>query len=323
MTPSDNTPMDAIAKLRARLAAFPENEGEVPCEGENGAKYGQNARVEIRNGREHVTFDDGSGSPPYPIEEAKARARRMVESGDVNYTIKVLCETEECGGVAYESVIPLTWLKPGQGLKCPRCMRGLPPRFLEKWRNTCPREFREGEGKTTRNHPNWPAAIWDEIKDWQPGVRTDGKLGLFLYGDTGVCKSRMLHFLAYKLIVQEHRDCEVLRGVDFRQKMTNAYNLKKSDEVLDRLKTVPVLLWDDFGQDSLSQGTISDLWSVVDHRYSEGMPTVISSNFPVGSLPDRLASFNENSRPQAVTISSRIDQMCKTVLVPKNLPKNN
>lgn len=78
---------------------------------------------------------------------------------------------------------------------------------------------------------------------------------------------------------------------------------------LARLERVPVLALDDLGAETVTPFSVETLTSLLDARYAEGLPTVVTSNLSLGEL-HRLWGGNSGAR-----VASRIAGMCERIEV--------
>lgn len=70
----------------------------------------------------------------------------------------------------------------------------------------------------------------------------------------------------------------------------------------------PYLVIDDLGQESPTTWAVAELFELLNHRYSEELPTIITSQFPIGSIARRLSQ--NGGIEQAQAIASRLAQLC-------------
>lgn len=72
-----------------------------------------------------------------------------------------------------------------------------------------------------------------------------------------------------------------------------------------------VLVLDDLGKEDATEWSVGTVFSVLDARYEDMRPTIVTSNYAPGALADRLARRGE--RVTAEAIASRISQTCRPV----------
>lgn len=171
----------------------------------------------------------------------------------------------------------------------------------KRFRRLAPRSFVEGPSKTDPGRLGFPREALKKALDWDPKG-----LGLFINGPTGSCKSRILFELIRRLIVQDRLDVEVLHGGDFRQRLIDAYRAEQSKILMDRWCKVAILAWDDFGQDALKPGMETDLRYIIDYRYREGLPLLVTTQFTPELLTQRLSGGDAAREQVCASIIRRI-----------------
>lgn len=83
-------------------------------------------------------------------------------------------------------------------------------------------------------------------------------------------------------------------------------------DVLERCSACRVLVLDDLGKEQPTAFALSMLYQIVDSRYSNGKPTVVTSNFSRGALVNRWEGADLET---AEAIVSRLCENCETVLL--------
>jgi len=178
----------------------------------------------------------------------------------------------------------------------------------DRFNAIAPSAFFSGRTKTNPERRGFPKAALERALRWNPTG-----LSLLICGPSGAGKSRIIWELLRVLIVDDKLDVDVLNGGDFRRRMMEAYRAERSEIVVDRLSRVPVLAWDDFGQDALKEGMETDLRAVIDYRYREGLPTLITTQFSPGSLAQRLAGGNSSREEVCASIVRRIIERSEVI----------
>lgn len=180
----------------------------------------------------------------------------------------------------------------------------------ERFKALAPKRFFEGPTATNINRKGFPREAYEAVLAWKPGYE-----GLLIFGETGACKSRILFALLRRLIIQDRADVEVLQGGDFRQRLIEAYRAERTEYVLDRLKKSAILAWDDFGQDALGTGMETDLRSVIDYRYREVLPIIITTQFTTAALTQRLSGGDFAREQVCKAIIRRIVESSRTIRI--------
>ncbi len=130
--------------------------------------------------------------------------------------------------------------------------------------------------------------------------------GLLIEGHVGSGKSYLLGCIANYLI---DRDIEVRYIVygDLIQTIKSSFNSDSKttiEEILKELQDVPVLLIDDLGTEHITEFTSSTLYQIIDKRYREERPFIITSNFSPNELSLRMGLMGER-------IFHRIVETCR------------
>jgi DNA replication protein DnaC len=63
-----------------------------------------------------------------------------------------------------------------------------------------------------------------------------------------------------------------------------------SDELFERIKTVPLLILDDFGEQASTDWAQEKLYQLINHRYNDRLPMVITTCFPLEEMELRVIS---------------------------------
>jgi DNA replication protein DnaC len=120
--------------------------------------------------------------------------------------------------------------------------------------------------------------------------------GLIIEGPIGSGKSYLLGSIANALID---------RGIHFRyivysdllQKIRSSYNQDSPEadekQILSTVQQIPVLLIDDLGTEKATEFASSTLYQIIDHRYREEKPIILSTNYSVKNLKNRFPVMGE------------------------------
>lgn len=135
-----------------------------------------------------------------------------------------------------------------------------------------------------------------------------GHGGLFLTGPVGTGKTHLAACLVNSLISREIR---VLFGnvLDLLGRLRRSYDDDAQEEewrILDELATVPLLVIDDVGKEKVSEWVEQTLYRVVDLRYRDNRPLVVTSNFTLSELERRYPEVGP-------ALVSRLAEMCEGV----------
>ena len=87
--------------------------------------------------------------------------------------------------------------------------------------------------------------------------------------------------------------------------------MPSTEAAVARYAKCDVLVLDDLGKEDATEWSVGTVFSVLDARYEDMRPTIVTSNYAPGALADRLARRGE--RVTAEAIASRISQTCRPV----------
>ena len=203
------------------------------------------------------------------------------------------------------------------------------------------------EGATTESYqcpPGDPKAR-DVFATWKPHAPK----GIYLWGGKGQGKSHLAYALANRLLHVSARsedpsswgvrvDADIQPAVAARLKrlypdgmpghgwrveaasvsailahMKRQYSEGRSaDLILDRLITADVLVLDDLGTEKPTDWVREQLFLVINSRYEECRPMIITSNYAPGSVGHRLAG-REDDGIGGGRIASRLVDACEVV----------
>ena len=102
---------------------------------------------------------------------------------------------------------------------------------------------------------------------------------------------------------------EIERDEWHKQMSTNRGTV--TEAAVARSAKCDVLVLDDLGKEDATEWSVGAVFSVLDARYEDMRPTIVTSNYAPGALADRLARRGE--RVTAEAIASRISQTCRPV----------
>lgn len=149
--------------------------------------------------------------------------------------------------------------------------------------------------KFTDYHPEYPQAFLNtditfspmisKALDWKP---SENKCGLILHGETGTCKSRTAWLLFNKMWLGNYpKPAMFLQMRKFERIIENSFENREHGNSIDSLIKLPLLVLDDLGKERLTARMETDLFSIIDERTSNLMPTIITTNYTGNTLYDR------------------------------------
>ena len=134
--------------------------------------------------------------------------------------------------------------------------------------------------------------------------------GIFFYGNYCVGKTHLACSIANVLI---HNNISVIFGsfIKLMSNIKDTYNTVTTDNekhIIDSYTNCDLLIIDDLGKERLSEWNLEKLYYIINERYENNKPIVITSNFSYKELTSRL-SLNKNIST-AESLISRINEMC-------------
>lgn len=179
-----------------------------------------------------------------------------------------------------------------------------PPKSEEPIRNDPePVVFaRLGVPKRYREAPLMPDYVEDLLK---------GR-NLYIYGKVGTGKTQMACGIIRAYLQAKGSGALYVSSVRLLSELRAAYDSTISElEVLDRYQHVRLLVLDDLGKESPTEWAVERLFQIIDSRYNEELPTIVTTNYSPGELIERLG--NRGDYETAAAIVSRLVQGSKKV----------
>lgn len=158
--------------------------------------------------------------------------------------------------------------------------RQLQQRRFERFKDRCPK------GMFYFDRDRFPS----ELARHDRVINADvAKSGVLIHGRTGVGKSRSIWQLAQRLVVKDGLKVEILEDRAFGRLIERSFNESGSghDQLIRRFQYCDVLIIDDIGKARLTDRVESDLFDIVDHRYSEEKPMCFTTQFTGEPLRNR------------------------------------
>lgn len=124
----------------------------------------------------------------------------------------------------------------------------------------------------------------------------DGKakwVFLLIYGGVGNGKTHLCNAIA-KTVLGRGLDVYLATTTKVLSKLRIAMDDHSTDDLLNKLKDVFVLILDDWGVEYGSEWEKATLEDLLTSRYALAMPTVVTSNLDISQLPPRVRSRFED-----------------------------
>lgn len=141
------------------------------------------------------------------------------------------------------------------------------------------------------------------------------KKGLILVGNNGVGKTHLACSIANKLI---ENGTPVIYGtlINLLAELRNSYDTDNNIsemEIIKLYENVDLLIIDDLGKEKPSEWGLEKLFTIVNSRYENNLPVIITTNYNQNALVERLILNGEIET--AKSIISRLYEMCYLVKI--------
>lgn len=158
--------------------------------------------------------------------------------------------------------------------------------------------------------------VFDNLKNYSEKlVNGIEKKGLILVGNNGVGKTHLACSIANKLI---ENGIPVIYGtlINLLAELRNSYDTENNIsemEIIKLFENVDLLIIDDLGKEKPSEWGLEKLFTIINSRYENNLPVIITTNYNQNSLLERLSLNGEIETSRSII--SRLYEMCYLVKI--------
>lgn len=149
--------------------------------------------------------------------------------------------------------------------------------------------------------------VADFVKAKNEG-KTYGK-GLFIAGGVGTGKTMLASIIAHEIMLSDLCNVKFVTEAQVYSSIREAYNRSSGvsdSKIIKKYKTTPLLIIDDLGKEKPTDWSVKTLFDIIDNRYANDMPTIITTNFTADDLIQKLTPQNSNDKITATAIIDRL-----------------
>lgn len=158
--------------------------------------------------------------------------------------------------------------------------------------------------------------VYQSLKNYSEKLVNEvERKGLILVGNNGVGKTHLACSIANELI---KNGIPIIYGtpINLLAELKNTYDVYNNISEMKIIKLyekVDLLIIDDLGKEKPSEWGLEKLFTIINSRYENNLPVIITTNYNQNSLIDRLSINGEIET--AKSIISRLYEMCYLVKI--------
>lgn len=135
-------------------------------------------------------------------------------------------------------------------------------------------------------------------------------IGLMMSGTKGTGKTHLAAAITIELI---NKGTPVIMNtmIGLLSKIKGAYDgeIKETENsLIDLYSTVDLLVIDDLGKERPNEWVLEKLYTIINARYENLLPVIVTTNYDIDRLRDRLTVKNNTETAEAIV--SRLNEMC-------------
>lgn len=138
--------------------------------------------------------------------------------------------------------------------------------------------------------------------------------GLYIEGTNGTGKTHLAAAIAMQLMTEQKIPCICKTAGDLLLDIKSAFDIENINEkrILQVYKDVSLLIIDDLGKEQCTDWSISTLYSIMNDRYENMLPTIITTNYNSEDLARALTPKGYDNY-KAKAIISRLKEVSKVL----------
>ena len=158
--------------------------------------------------------------------------------------------------------------------------------------------------------------VYQSLKEYSEKLANSvERKGLILVGNNGVGKTHLVCSIANELI---KNGIPIIYGtlINLLAELKNTYDVDNNISEMKIIKLyekVDLLIIDDLGKEKPSEWGLEKLFTIINSRYENNLPVIITTNYDQNSLINRLSINGEIET--AKSIISRLYEMCYLVKI--------
>lgn len=142
--------------------------------------------------------------------------------------------------------------------------------------------------------------------------------GLFIYGPRGTGKTMLASIIANERLKQG-KPVLFSSVPDLMGDLRATFHKGNTEETLQSVKKAAFLILDDLGAERMTEWVGEQLFAIINYRYNEQLPTIITSNYDKREIMERMSIIDREGKVvdsmQGKRIMSRVFGMCLPILL--------
>lgn len=127
-----------------------------------------------------------------------------------------------------------------------------------------------------------------EFAEYIASFAGNGGAGLYIHGGVGAGKTHAASAMA-RLFAEAGYDVAFTTAKGMLERVKATFDEGGTEAAVARYAKCDVLVLDDLGKEDATEWSVGTVFSVLDARYEDMRPTIVTSNYAPGALADRLA----------------------------------